>query len=114
MLPKNRRLTSHDIESVFSGGKGVFGEDLSLAYVKKNNNKESRFAVSIPSRIVKTAVKRNYLRRVCYNNIGDLLGNIRKSFFCVFVVKKNITKVSSGAVKEKIQNLLQKAGIMDI
>lgn len=69
MLSKKDRIKTERFEEIIKNGKTIHS---SLLYTKFLPNKKQRFAVSVPKKIVKTAVGRHFLKRriMCsvYNN----------------------------------------------
>jgi ribonuclease P protein component len=63
MLPQEHRLKQDkDIKTLFAKGKSVFGNQIGLKYAK-NGLPVSRFAVIVGSKVSKSAVDRNRLKR---------------------------------------------------
>lgn len=111
MLAKNRRLTTSLLKNVFASGKSVFGQDVSLVYSKQKDINPTRFAFSVSSKAVKTAVMRNKIRREGYKIILSILGEVQSSFDVVFIVKKPLDlKVYN--LKDALSSLLKKARIL--
>lgn len=63
MLPQEYRLKQDkDIKTLFAKGKSVFGNQIGLKYMK-NHLSVSRFAVVVGTKVSKSAVDRNRLKR---------------------------------------------------
>src|SRR5258708_1935552 len=62
MLPKSKRLNKAQVAEVLSRGHGRRGGTLSLKYLETTT--PFRSAVVISKRVARTAVRRNYVRRV--------------------------------------------------
>ena len=111
MLVKNRRLTTSLLKNVFASGKSVFGQEISLVYIKRQDTAPTRFAFSVSSKAVKTAVKRNAIRRAGYNVLLSVLDEVKPSFDVVFVVKKSLD-LDVFTMRETLLSLLKKGLIL--
>ncbi len=108
MLPKSKRLTTEEIESL-SNGKSVFGTLISIRAIKSDTLK---FAVSVSKKVAPLAVERNRLRRKVYNSLPSLMGEIKSPAFVMIMPKKEILTVSMDTLKSEIGALLKKSGLM--
>ena len=113
MLGKNRRLTEKEVKETFSQGVNVFDSDISLMFLKKPKDNPSKFALSVSSKIAKNAVKRNTLRRFGYNIIASIAPYVKKGYYCVFIVKKDISLFEKNKISATVKKLLQKSGALD-
>lgn len=89
-LPQPHRLTrKKDFDTVFRKGKTV--QD-SFFFIKAapNNLDVSRFGIVIPARLVKTAVKRNVVRRLLSEVIRGMLDEIPQGLDVVLSLKKTL------------------------
>ncbi len=108
MLPKSKRLTTEEIESL-SNGKSVFGTLISMRAIKSDTLK---FAVSVSKKVVPLAVDRNRLRRRIYAALPSLIPEIKTPVFIMFMPKKEILVASMDVLKSEIGALLRKLGIV--
>jgi len=106
MLPKKKRVTKNTFQTIMEKGSIVSGSFFLLRYLKQTS---PSYVFVVPKKIVKTAVKRNSLRRIGYNILSsyDL-----KSDIGIFFYKKEALKASSVEIKEDIGFLLKKARII--
>lgn len=74
MLPKFRRLTRKDLNLCITAGKTLRFPNFVLKFLP-NNLEFSRFGIVTSTKISKSAVVRNKLRRDIYRNINKNLSN---------------------------------------
>ena len=108
MLPKSKRLTTEEIESLRSG-KSVFGTLISMRAIKSDTLK---FAVSVSKKVAPLAVDRNRLRRKVYSALPSLIHEIKLPAFIMFMPKKEILTAPMDALSSEIGVLLKKAGFI--
>ncbi|PIP87444.1 ribonuclease P protein component [Candidatus Campbellbacteria bacterium CG22_combo_CG10-13_8_21_14_all_36_13] len=103
MLSKDKKLNKDLFNKVFSTGKTIHGETLYIKFTK-NNNETKRFAVVVPKKVEKMAVKRVFLKRKIFNVLKDIYNNIKPNIDCIIFFKnKDIENL-----KEEISSLLNK------
>jgi ribonuclease P protein component len=108
MLPKSKRLTTEEIESL-SNGKSVFGTLISMRAIKSDTLK---FAVSVSKKVAPLAVDRNRLRRKVYNSLPSLISEIKSPAFIMIMPKKEILTVSMDVLRLEIGTLLRRLGVV--
>ena len=87
-LPQPHRLTrKKDFDTVFRKGKTVHD---SFFFIKTapNNLEVSRFGIVIPARLVKTAVKRNVIKRVISESLRGVIDEIPLGLDIIISLKK--------------------------
>lgn len=85
MIKKIYRLKENEIKKVLKYKKPFFSYNL-IANIANNNLPYSRFALFLSGKHVKTAISRNYFRRLFYNNTQNYLD--KWSFDIVVIPKK--------------------------
>jgi ribonuclease P protein component len=109
MLPKNKRLTTAIQKKVFEKGRSVFGPTVSLVYINEDPTLPSRFGFSLSKKSVKTAPKRNVIKRKGFEAVRKLLKNINSGYCAVFVIKKDISKEPLTFFLKTIEDLIEKS-----
>lgn len=107
LASKNRLAKKLDIKKVFNNKKRVFGNNVIINFIK-TLNKNPRFAFSISSKYFKTAVERNYHKRILRSIVREILPNISKNFDFVVVIKSNIKKSKYQEIKKECVDLFNK------
>ena len=106
MLSKKKRITKNTFQNIMDKGTIVHGSFFLLRYIKQDF---PQYAIVVPKKIAKTAVKRNSLRRKGYNILRfyDLKSNAG-----IFFYKKEALGVSLLDIKKDIDFVLKKAKII--
>lgn len=113
MLPSSRRVNKAYFKEIFHKGSFFQSSNLSLIVLfSPSLAPESRIAFSVSSKVAKSAVQRNKLRRQGYSVVSKLLKNIKPSYLGVFVLKNGATKLDFESYREEIEKLLEKSKII--
>lgn len=89
MIPKKNRATQKIIDLVFKQGKFINSQNISLKFFLNRDSFVPRISFVVPKTLVKSAVKRNMLRRRGYSVISKYLNKLPPSFTGAFVLGKN-------------------------
>ncbi len=108
MLPRTQRIPTQLFKEIVQKGS-AFHAPLFSIRVKKAQNK-SRFGVSIPKKVAKTAVLRNNIRRRVYSVLQTIQPN--EPHFIVFVVKAGIEKIKQAELKQEIEKIFVKNALL--
>ncbi|PIR70183.1 MAG: ribonuclease P protein component [Candidatus Niyogibacteria bacterium CG10_big_fil_rev_8_21_14_0_10_42_19] len=102
-LPKKNRITSKEIKDIFKNGRRLENTFLSLIFIK-NKRKTSRLTVVIPSKIIKSSVNRNKIRRRSKETFRKTLPLFESHYDVVVLFHKN-----PPASQEDFYDILKKA-----
>lgn len=113
MLPKKFRLHyKKDIQKLFAKGKIVFGFTMNIKY-NTNQLQVSRFVVVVGTKVSKSAVVRNRLRRQIRAIIFKQLSKFKPGFDLMFMLKKEaVGKKSQDFEAEILRILRQKTRLL--
>lgn len=112
MLPKEYRLRREtDIKRLFDKGKGVF-DDLCGIKFAKNNLSVTRFAVVAGTKVSKSAVKRNRVKRQVRAVLEKYLTEFVPGFDVALLVRPAALKATFVEIEKHVVNDLVKAGIL--
>lgn len=111
MLPLQHRLPSYDISRVMRSGKRVVGNGITIFIdssrtVRDGNDKNSRFAFVVSTKVDKRAVVRNRMRRVLSESVGHLLPELRVPIDVVCIGSRNLIGLPQSEVENRIKKLL--------
>lgn len=112
MLPKKLRIQRKDLKSIKDRGFWFNSKNISLCLYKNSDNSglsDSKFAFSCSKKVLKSAVKRNLLRRRGYSALSFYIKDIKKGFYFIFVFKKTEKIPSFDDIKTDLFELLQLA-----
>jgi len=105
MLPKKNRAVTKDVEKVFKDGIFLNSSNLSFRYIKKGNS-VPRISFLAPKSVAKTAVRRNFLRRLGYKLLKEHFPLSPVGVVGVFVFKKY--QEDALILTNEIKNILSK------
>lgn len=112
MLPQENRLRKEkDIEKVFKTGKSVFDPLCGFKFFP-NRLTVSRFAIMISTKVSKSAVKRNRLRRQIREIIRLNLPKIKGGLDFTFIVRPEAKGANYQALEKVILSGLKKAKLI--
>jgi len=103
MIPKKNRATQKIIDLIFKQGKFINSQNISLKFFLNKESPIVRASFVVPKTIVKSAVKRNMLRRRGYHVISKYLNDLPVGFVGAFIFGKNSKEIfgARGPHKEK-------------
>lgn len=110
MLQKPKRLTTAIFKEVVLGGKHMHSPIFVMRV--KNTQGMSRFSVSVPSKIAKTAVLRNKVRRRIYSALSSLYPSIKEGFHGVIIAKQPILTASFEKITSETKEFFGKSGFL--
>lgn len=87
MLAQENRFHGHgSLRFVYKNGRAVRSSLVTVKYIANPHRKHSRFAVVISKKVLKSAVKRNRLRRRIYEIIHQELSTLKPGYDTVILV----------------------------
>ena len=103
MLEKKLRIKRSDFDRIYKKGRYINAD---VFYIKffPNRRDFSQFAVTVSTKISKSAVARNWIRRNIYDAVKANLVYLPKGHFIIVSIKKMIDKPHKD---EKIRILLE-------
>lgn len=110
MLSSSRRLTTKLLGEVIKKGSIIHGTFLFLRI--ENTNSNTRFAISVPKTIAKTAVLRNLIKRRVYNAIYSIKDRIKEGKNVLIIAKKGLEKANFNEIKEEVNKTFVKSSIL--
>jgi len=99
-----------DFDFIFKNGKSCKDKLLVLKYIK-NNLKENRVAFIVSSKVSKSAVKRNKIRRRLYEMMRKRNNQNISRHDLVFIALPGMEKVDFKETEEMVRNLFIKAHV---
>lgn len=112
MLSRPHRLSlEKDIKTLFAKGKGVFDSCAGLKF-RPNGKERSRFAVVVGTKVSKSAVVRNRIRRQIREVIRLRLGEIKPGFDVMFMVRKEAEGKTYSELEGRVTGALRKAKLL--
>lgn len=110
MLIRRHRFHGYNsLRAVYSKGRNVRGASLNLRYLKRDPRRPYRAAVVVSSKVSKSAVKRNRIRRRVYEIVrarSDLIAPGTDLIFTVYSVQ--LAAASQADLDNQITELLKR------
>lgn len=110
MLSSSNRLSTSLFKEIIQKGSIFHGDFFIVRYM--NIAGISRFGISVPKKVAKTAVLRNKIRRRVYSIIENMKDRINKNIKVVMIVKNGGEKASFQALQNDIEKNFVKYGIL--
>jgi ribonuclease P protein component len=110
MLPSSKRLSVALFKEVMDKGKHMHSPLFALRAIKTEGL--SRFSVSVPKKVAKTAVLRNKLRRRMYSALTPLFSEIKEGIHGVFIVKEALRKATFEEISLELRQFFGKSGLL--
>ncbi|MBI3337423.1 MAG: ribonuclease P protein component [Candidatus Staskawiczbacteria bacterium] len=107
----NRLRKKKDFEKLFKEGKSFKSTFLVLKAVK-NNLKENRFGFIVSKKVSKKAILRNKIKRNLRDIVRQNIKDIKSGVDVVLIVLPDFGKKNFSEIKEILNNLLKKAGLI--
>ncbi len=108
MLKKAFRLSrSQDFKKVLTFGKAAYSSDLTLKYLK-NFLKKPRFGIIVSTKVNKSTVARNKLKRRLREILRKMLFSSLPEFDFVIIPKKSAQKKKFLELEEQSQKLFKR------
>jgi len=113
MLARQYNLKGKDnFENVEKKGKIYQSESFGLAYLKREDNKGSKFGFVISKKVSGEATHRNRIKRAMAESVRFSLTDIKEGYDFVFLAKQISTKKSTDEIMKEVRNCLEKAGFI--
>ncbi len=112
MLPTPSRLKNDkDIKTLFAKGKSVFDAHIGMKY-RLTSLPESRVTVVVGTKVSKSAVERNRIKRRVRAVLEKLSPHFKPGFDAVFLPKLIIGRATFEVVSKQTEGLLRKAKLL--
>ncbi len=112
MLPQIYRLTKNkNFEWITKKGQSIYCRELGLKWIK-NDLAFSRFGIVISLKVSKKATVRNKIKRRIRAIIYQSLKTIKPRYDIIISTKPEIRELDYWQIKEKLEKLFDRAGLM--
>ncbi|PKL31202.1 ribonuclease P protein component [Candidatus Saccharibacteria bacterium HGW-Saccharibacteria-1] len=114
MIPFNNRFHGHSsLRYVYKNGKALRARLLTVKITQNKHRKNSRYAVVISKKVLKSAVKRNRVRRRVYECLRLQFPNIDGIYDIVLIIScGEIISIPHDELNNQIRQLLDQAGVI--
>ena len=113
MIPYINRFHGHNsLMYVYKNGQAVRSRSIVMRFIKNPHRKNSRIAVVVSKKVLKSAVRRNHVRRRVYEYIRNRLPYLNGVYDIVFIITSSeLLNIPYENIIEQINQLLDQAGI---
>lgn len=114
MLTRQNRLTSReDFDRVEKEGKIIQSDSFGVAYFDRRDLEAPRFGFIVSNKISPEATLRNRIKRALRAAVRYSMGEVKKGYDVVFLVKQKSLRVSTEDLMRETKEVLYKAGIAE-
>ncbi len=110
MLPKPKRLSTKAFKEIIDTGKYLHNPLFLFRSVSFQG--PSKFSVSVPKKVAKTAVLRNKIRRRIYSVLNKLFPEFKDGIQAILIAKPDILKASFKELSTEIKEFFGKTGLL--
>ena len=115
MIPFKNRFHGHNsLTYVYRNGQTIRSHLISLRAIANPHRKESRIAIVVSKKVLKSAVRRNRIRRRLYEYVRLKLPSIDGVHDIVFIVSSSdFLNISQSDMSLLIDHILNQAGLLN-
>jgi ribonuclease P protein component len=113
MIKFNNRFHGHNsLLYVYRNGKVVRSHLIAMRFTTNSHRKESRVAVVVSKKTLKSAVRRNRIRRRIYEYMRNQLPQLRGVYDVVLIVQNGeVLGLTSAELADQLEQLIGQAGL---
>lgn len=108
---ENRLKNDKDIKTLFAKGRSVFDINFGMKFIK-NSLSNSRFAIVVGTKVSKSAVVRNKIKRRIRSILEKRMPEIKPGFDVLVMVKKESLSQTFDQVANQIENILKRGKLL--
>ena len=111
MLAQKNRFHGHgSLRYVYANGNSVRTQKIVVKFTRNPNRKDSRFAVVVSKKVLKSAVGRNRIRRRVYEIIRHEIPRFDGNFdVAVMIFHKSIKDIPHNELKQNLVDIFKEA-----
>ncbi|NTW61869.1 ribonuclease P protein component [Candidatus Saccharibacteria bacterium] len=113
MIPFTNRFHGHSsLSYVYKNGEAIRSKLLTLKFVGNKHRKQSRVAVVVSKKVLKSAVRRNRIRRRIYEHIHPMIKSFSSVYDVVFIVSSaEIFAMGSSELSDQLDQVIGQSNI---
>lgn len=113
MIPFKNRFHGHSsLNYVYKNGQAVRGHSMTVKYVANSHRRESRVAVVVSKKTLKSAVRRNRIRRRLYEYVRIKLSVLNGAYdIAIIVTSSDFTNLTHQEMTQQVDRLFDQTGI---
>lgn len=115
MIPFSQRFHGHNsIRYVYKNGNIVRSHLMTIKTIVNPRRKESRIAVVVSKKVLKSAVRRNRIRRRVYECIRNEINNFNNVYdIAVIITSSELLSMPFSDISDQIKQLFNQANILE-
>lgn len=106
---KNRLAHTRDVQRVFSAGRSFFGPYISVRFLATQS--EPRITVSVSTKVAKSAVRRNQIKRVIRDFMRRNIDRLLPGDY-LLVVRPATVRLANGEIRTSLVQQLEKCRLV--
>jgi ribonuclease P protein component len=113
MIPFNNRFHGHSsLRYVYKNGQAIRSHSIIIRFIANPHRKQPRVAVVISKKVLKSAVRRNIIRRRVYEIIRQKLPYLNGVYdIAIIILSSELLAVSHNDLSEQLDQLFDQAGM---
>ena len=113
MIPFKNRFHGHSsLNYVYKNGQAIRSHSVTIKYVANSHRKESRIAVVVSKKTLKSAVRRNRIRRRLDEYVRIKLPVLNSSYdIAIIVTSSDFVNLTHQETSQQVDRLFDQAGI---
>ena len=113
MIPSPFRFHGHNsLRYVYTNGKAVRSQPLTIKWVKNTHRSKSRISVVVSKKVIKSAIGRNRIRRRIYEYMRIHLDQLNDVYdIVVITTSPELKDIPYVDLSTQLDTLLNKAGV---
>lgn len=113
MLSYKKRFHGHgSMRYLYSNGSSIRSQKIVLRYIVNSRRKQSRFAVVVSKKVMKTAVGRNRIRRRIYEIIRQEFNRIDGVYdVAIIVFHKSVKDMPYDELRNQVVDMFKEADL---
>jgi ribonuclease P protein component len=113
MIPFNNRFHGHSsLRYVYKNGQAIRSHSITIKSIANPHRKQSRVAVVISKKVLKSAVRRNLIRRRIYEIIRQKLPYLNGVYdIAIIILSSELLAVVHDDLSEQIDQLFDQSGM---
>ena len=114
MIPFKNRFHGHkSLGYVYKNGEAIRSHLLTVKFIANPHRSDSRIAVVISKKTLKSAVRRNQIRRRVYEVVRLILPKFKGIYDITFIISNSeIINLTHDELTDQISELIYQAGIV--
>lgn len=112
LSPKNRLRLDSDFKRVKDKGKLFQSNTFAIAVFERDDTDDPRFGFVVSTKISKSAVARNGIKRGLRAAVAELVTNVKRGVDIVFLVKSSILQESRENLLKEVERSMKSAKLL--